>query len=286
VAGNDGADTVEDFLAIIGGQNGADSFVEVSGQVQEVSFVLSGIGGENEYFTETQNGHIEAPTPAAPIKSFRLPDPNPVDAQAQQPGSSKQKREDDATEPVQGLADKPSPSKKARKSLVPPAPLPAETAEPIRRTRSFTTRSSKAPTSRGPLTTPVPPLRLTYAGRSRKRTAAPRTPFPQPQRNATFYSVIESSSSFPPPPPVSIPVHEATVSPVRHSKTYLKGRTLVPHSSTWIVEGGEVLGTSADQVETQSSATQATQDPFKCLARSVGRSKLGKRKASAVSCVL
>jgi hypothetical protein len=73
-----------------------------------------------------------------------------------------------------------------------------------------------------------------------------------------------------------------TVSPVRRSKTYLKGRTLVPNSSVSIVEGGEVLGTSAEQVETQTSATQ---DPFKTLAKSVSKSKLGKRKPSAVSYV-
>jgi hypothetical protein len=285
--GKDGADTDEEVMANIGGRNAADSFVELSGLVQEDSFGLSGIGGQNEYVAEIQNEHVEAPTPTAPIKSFELPDPSPVDAETQQKlGSGKRKREDEATELVQGLADKPSPSKKARKALVPPAPLPAETTEPIRRTRSSTTRPNKASTSRGPLTIPLPPLRLTDAGRSRKRTAAPPTPSPQPQRNATLSSIIESPPPFSPPPPVSIPVHEATVSPARRSKTYLKGRTLVPNSGTSTVEGGEVLGTSAEQEETQTSATQVTQDPFKSLARSVGKSKLGKRKASATSCVL
>jgi hypothetical protein len=284
--GNDGADTDEEVMANTGGQNGADSFVELSGLVQEDSLGLSGIGGQNEYVAETQNEHVKAPTAVGPIKLFEFSDLNPVDAQTQEPGSGKRKREDEATDPVQWLPDKPSPSKRPRKAPVPPAPLPAETAEPIHRTRSFTARSSKAPTSRGPLTTPVPPPRLTDGSRSRKRTAAPRTPFPQPQRNATLYPIIKSSSPPPPPAPVTIPVHEANVSPVRRSKTYLKGRTLAPNSSTSTVEGSDVLCTSANQVETQIFVTQATQDPFKSLARSAGKSKLGKRKASAVSCVL
>jgi hypothetical protein len=206
------------------------------------------------------------------------------ETQIEQPSSGKRKQDEEATEPVQESADKPSPSKRARNDPAPPAPLPAESAEPIRCTRSFTARSSKPPTSHGPLMTPMPPPRLPDAGRSRKRTAVPRTPSPQPQRKATLHSIIETSSPLS-PLPSSSPVREVTVSPTRRSKTYLKGRTLVPDSSASTVEGGEVLGTSGEQVETQTSATQATPDPFKSLARSASKSKLGKRKASATLCV-
>jgi hypothetical protein len=42
----------------------------------------------------------------------------------------------------------------------------------------------------------------------------------------------------------------------------------------------------AQQAETRTSAAQITQEPRKSHARSVGQSKLGNRKASAMPCVL
>jgi hypothetical protein len=272
-AGKYGVNIDKGVLASIKAQNRVEPFVELPGLVQEDSFGVGGIGGQTEYLAETKNVHIEERTPAAPINLFELLDPDPTIVQKQQASSGKRKRDVEAAEPVQGLANQPSPSKKDRKAPMPPAPVPAETLKPIRHTRSSTASSSKPSTSRGPLTTPVPPPRLVDAGRSRKRTTVPRTSPPQPRRNTTLDSIIESSSPTP-PPPSSTSISEATFIPDRRSKAHLQGKLLVPNSSASTVGGGEVLGTSAKQAET-----------FKTLAQSVDKSKPGKRNPSAVSFV-
>jgi hypothetical protein len=111
------------------------------------------------------------------------------------------------------------------------------------------------------------------AAHRREQTAVHRALLPQRQRNAT-----------PPPPPDPITASKETINVMCHSKTYLNGRALVPHTST--IEGCEVPGMSGEHAEMRDSANKTTPSRFKPFAGLACQSKLGKRKANAAPCVL
>jgi hypothetical protein len=169
----------------------------------------------------------------------------------------------------------PPPSKKHRRDASASTAVQAKVASKTGKTSTATLATQKAPT------TP----RLIDTGRSHKQTAVPQTPVIQRWRPTGIYPILESCFPFSVLPPKPNPIPKACVTPMRRSKKCLKSRTLVLNSSASTVKGVQILGTSAGQAETQTPATQTMQDPFKSWARSVGQSKLGKRKASAMRCV-